>query len=142
MLYETTADQSDGHTHIVELDDHGDGVTEEGGDDLPHVHEVFGNQVQPFGSGDYVSDHPGDPVEVGTASEDEPDDAEMPEDDMNSGCSAQESYEYSDEDSIEEGDEEDYSTSGLTENGELAVAVGKVMLNEDPRAIARQLLFC
>lgn len=81
MLYETPPDRWDGHTHQVQLDESGDGLTSEGGP-LPHVHEAQGGVVLAARQANYVSDHPGDLVPLEGEQQPMPNDQMMPPDQM------------------------------------------------------------
>lgn len=62
MLFETPPDFYDGHVHSVDVDEQGNGLTNEGGD-TTHAHEVIFGVVQPYQTQDFVSQHPGEMAE-------------------------------------------------------------------------------
>lgn len=62
MMFQTPPDFFDGHTHMVEVDDQGNGLTDENGNP-PHTHEVMFGAANTFATPDYVSQHPGELME-------------------------------------------------------------------------------
>ena len=78
MLFATQPDtKSEMHQHLVEVDDQGNGMTDEAGNP-PHVHEVGNGGVIPYTDGNgYTSVHPGPLIMMddGSGQEDDSGDA-------------------------------------------------------------------